>query len=255
MTTTLKLSGKVALVIGGTSGIGHAAALRLARDGAKVVVAGRRQAEGQAVVAEIQAAGGTAHFVVTDVASESQVKHLVDETLAKYGRLDIAFNNAGVEQMGPLTEVTEEQYRRTFDINVLGVLWSLKYEIPAMLKTGGGSIINTSSIAGHIGMANVSVYVASKHAVEGITKTAALELAQQGIRVNAVAPAAIETAMVDRFAGTVGSESRQGLAAMHPIGRMGRAPEIADAVAFLASDESSFVTGISLPVDGGWLAK
>lgn len=251
----MRLAGKVAVVTGGTSGIGREAAVRLAREGAKVVVAGRRTEEGLAILAEIAKQGGAAHFVQTDVADESQVKRLIDETVATFGRLDIAFNNAGVEQMGALTDFNAADYRKTFDINVLGVFWSLKHEIPAMLKSGGGSIINTSSVAGHIGMPGVSIYVASKHAVEGITKTAALEFATHNIRVNAIAPAAIETPMIDRFAGAPGSEARQGLAAMHPVGRMGQPREVADAVVFLASDESSFVTGVSLPVDGGWLAK
>jgi NAD(P)-dependent dehydrogenase (short-subunit alcohol dehydrogenase family) len=248
------LQNKVALVTGGTSGIGRATALAFAKAGAKVVVSGRREAEGQAVVAEIKAAGGEATFVRADVAKEADVKALVEKTLAAYGRLDVAFNNAGVEWMGPLVEASEPDYRRILDTNVWGVLASLKYEIPAMLKTGGGSIINTSSIAGHLGFAGASIYVASKHAVEGITKTAALEFAKQGIRVNAVAPAAIETAMVDRFAGKEG-EQRDFLASLHPIGRMGRVEEIANAVVFLASDAASFITGESLKIDGGFTAQ
>jgi NAD(P)-dependent dehydrogenase (short-subunit alcohol dehydrogenase family) len=248
-------SGKVALVTGGTSGIGKATAIAFAKEGAKVVVSGRREQEGLAVVEEIKKAGGVAHFVRADVAKEADVRRLVDETVAKFGRLDIAFNNAGVELLGPITEVTEGDYRRLFDINVWGVLASMKHEIPAMLKTGGGAIVNTSSIAGHIGMAGASVYIATKHAVEGLTKTAALEFAKQGIRVTAVAPAAIETEMVDRFAGPEGADSRKGLAAMHPVGRMGKSEEIAAAVLYLASDAAKFTTGISLPVDGGWLAQ
>lgn len=189
-----------------------------------------------------------------DVAHEAEVKALVEKTVATYGRLDVAFNNAGVEWMGPLTEATEADYRRVFDTNVWSIITSLKYEVPAMLKTGGGSIINTSSVAGHIGMVGASIYIASKHAVEGLTKTAALEFAKQGIRVNAVAPAAIETAMVDRFVGAEGDQ-RAGLASMHPIGRMGRAEEIANPVLFLASDAASFITGESLKIDGGFTAQ
>ena len=248
-------TGKVVLVTGGTSGIGKATALAFAKEGAKVVLSGRREKEGAAVVKEITSAGGTAHFVPADVAKEADVKRLVDETVAKFGRLDVAFNNAGVELMGPLTEVKEDDYRRVFDINVWGVIASMKYEIPAMLKTGGGAIINTSSVAGHVGMGGAGVYVATKHAVEGLTKTAALEFAKQGIRVTAVAPAAIETDMIDRFAGPEGSESRKGLEAMHPVGRMGQVEEIAAAVLYLASDAAKFTTGISLPVDGGMLAQ
>ena len=250
-----EFTGKVVLVTGGTSGIGKATALAFAREGAKVVLSGRREKEGLAVAGEITTAGGQAHFVKADVSQEADVKRLVDETVATYGRLDIAFNNAGVEFMGPLTEFTVEGYRKTFDANVLGVFLSLKYEIPALLKTGGGAVINTTSIAGHIGMAGAGIYIASKHAVEGITKTAALELARQGIRVNAVAPGAIVTDMIDRFAGGEHSENGQHLADMHPVGRMGRADEVAAAVLYLASDRAKFTTGVSLPVDGGYLAQ
>ncbi|MEZ6142649.1 MAG: glucose 1-dehydrogenase [Zavarzinella sp.] len=247
-------SGKVVLITGGTSGIGKVTALQFAHHGAKVVVAGRREKEGQDVVAEITKAGGEAIFVRTDVANEEDVKNLVDTTVTHFGRLDIAFNNAGVEYASPTTEFRVEDYQRVFDINVKGVFLSLKYEIPAMLKTGG-SIINTSSIAGHIGMAGAGIYIASKHAVEGITKTAALEFAQQNIRINAVAPGAIVTDMIERFAGPAGSEGNKMLAALHPVGRMGKSEEVAAAVLFLASDAASFTTGISLPVDGGFLAR
>ena len=246
---------KVVLITGGTSGIGKTTALTFGKAGSKVVVSGRREAEGQAVVDEIKAAGGEATFVRADVAVEADVKNLVEQTVATYGALHVAFNNAGVELMAPLAESNREDYQRLTDINVWGVIASMKYEIPEMLKAGGGSIINTSSIAGHVGMAGVGIYVATKHAVEGLTKVAALEHAQQGIRVNAVAPAAIETEMMERFAGPEDSEMRAGLAAMHPIGRVGNAQEIADAVYFLASDGASFITGQSLKVDGGFTAQ
>jgi len=249
------MKNKVVLITGGTSGIGKATALKFGAAGAKVVVSGRREPEGQAVVDAIKEAGGEATFVRADVSDESHVQALVAKTVETYGRLDIAFNNAGVEALGPVTEATKHSYQRLFDINVWGVLSSMKHEIPAMLKNGGGSIINTSSIAGHVGMAGASVYIASKHAVEGLTKSTALEYAKEGIRVNAVAPAAIETDMIDRFAGKEGSEMRAGLTSMHPFGRMGKAEEIADAVLFLASDASSFVTGTSLKVDGGFLSQ
>lgn len=250
-----RFTGKVVLVTGGTSGIGKATAAAFAAEGAKVVVSGRREPEGLAVVEGIRKAGGEAAFVRADVSKEADVKAVVAATVAKYGRLDVAFNNAGVEWMGQVTDVTEADYRRIFDANVWGVLAAMKYEIPELVKTGGGAIVNTSSVAGHIGMAGVSVYTASKHAVEGLTKSAALEYAKQGVRVTAVAPAAIATEMIDRFVGGEESEQRKGLATMHPVGRIGRSEEVAAAVLYLASDAAKFVTGISLPVDGGWLAQ
>lgn len=251
----MTFDGKVVLVTGGTSGIGKETALRFARAGAKVVVAGRRSDEGNAVAEAIASHGGESAFVRTDVTQQEQVKRLVDETVRRFGRLDIAFNNAGVESLGTLPEFAEQDYRKVFDVNVLGVFLSMQFEVPAMLASGGGSIINTSSILGKIGMPGASVYAASKHAVEGITKATALELAGQGIRVNAVAPGAIATDMIDRFAGEEGSENRERLASEHPMGRLGRSEEIAAAVLYLASDEASFTTGISLTVDGGFLAK
>ena len=247
-------SNKVALVTGATSGIGRDTAIAFAKAGAKVVLAGRRDADGQAVVAEIKAAGGEATFVRTDVSKESEVKALVDATLAAYGRLDFAFNNAGVEWGGEWASATEADYRKVFDTNVWSILTSIKYEVAAMLKTGGGSIVNTSSVAGHVGMAGASIYIASKHAVEGLTKTAALEFATQGIRVNAVAPAAIQTDMIDRFVGKE-SEQRNYLVSLHPIGRVGRVGEITAAVLFLCSEGASFITGESLKVDGGLTAR
>jgi NAD(P)-dependent dehydrogenase (short-subunit alcohol dehydrogenase family) len=247
--------GKVVLITGGTSGIGRETAIQFAKAGAKVAIAGRRADQGKAVVSDITALGGHAIFVATDISQADQVKRLVDQTVSQFGRLDIAFNNAGIEQLGTLVDFTEDQYRKLFDINVLGVLLSIKYEVPALLQSGGGVIINTSSIVGHIAMPGAGLYVASKHAVEGITKAAALELAEQGIRVNAIAPGAIATDMIDRFAGEEGSENRQWLAAQHPLGRIGRASEVAAGVLYLASDAASFTTGVSLPVDGGYLAK
>lgn len=246
---------KVALITGATSGIGKVSAHAFAKAGAKVIVSGRREAEGLAVVAEIKAAGGEATYVKADVAVEAEVAELVAKTVATYGRLDIAFNNAGVELTGSIVDATEADYRRVFDINVWGVITSMKHEIPVMLKQGAGVIINTSSVAGHVGMAGASIYVASKHAVEGLTKAAALEYAKQGIRVNAVAPAAIETDMLNRFTGGENEEALSYMRSLHPVGRIGRSEEIANAVLFLASDAASFITGTSLKVDGGLLAQ
>src|SRR5881409_3482687 len=209
-------SGKVALVTGGTSGIGKATAIEFARASAKVVLTGRREKEGAQVVAEIKKLGGDAAFVRADVTKDAAVKAIVDFTVDKFGRLDVAFNNAGVEWKGPLDQATEAEYRRVFDINVWGVLNSMRHEIPVMLKNGGGAIVNTSSVAGHVGLGQVSVYIASKHAVEGLTKSVALEFAKQNIRINAVAPGVIATEMFDRFAG---QELGDQIASMIPVGR------------------------------------
>jgi NAD(P)-dependent dehydrogenase (short-subunit alcohol dehydrogenase family) len=242
---------KVVLITGGTSGIGKVTAIAFADAGAKVVLSGRREKEGAEVVAEINQIGGTAAFVRADVSSDADIVKAIDFVLSTHGRLDVAFNNAGMEMLGPLDQVTEEQYRRTFDVNVWGVLNSMKHEIAAMLKTGGGAIVNTSSIAGHIGLAQASIYVATKHAVEGLTKAVAVEFAKQGIRVNAVAPGSIDTDMVARFP----SEAQNWLIAQHPVGRLGTSEEIAAAVLYLASDAAKFTTGTILAVDGGWSAS
>jgi NAD(P)-dependent dehydrogenase (short-subunit alcohol dehydrogenase family) len=246
-----KLNGKVALVTGGTSGIGKATAIAFARAGAKVVLTGRREKEGAQVVDEIKKLGGDAAFVLGDISKDADVKAMVDFTIEKFGRLDIAFNNAGVEWKGPLDQATEAEYRRIFDINVWGVLNSMRHEIPAMLKNGAGTIVNTSSVAGHVGLPQVSVYIASKHAVEGLTKSVALEFAKQNIRVNAIAPGVIDTEMFDRFAG---DELRDQITAITPVGRIGASDEIAAAVLYLASDDAKFTTGTSLVVDGGYVA-
>lgn len=244
---------KVALVTGGTSGIGKATALAFARAGAKVVLSGRREKEGAGVVAEIQHLGGAAAFVRADVARDADIKAMVDFTVAAYGRLDVAFNNAGVEWMGPLDQATEAEYRRVFDINVWGVLNSMRHEIPVMLKTGGGAIVNTSSVGGHIGMGQGSIYIASKHAVEGLTKAVALEFARQNIRINAIAPGATATDMFDRAFEK--GEVRDSIASRIPVGWVGASEQIAAAVLYLCSDDARFTTGTSLVVDGGWLAQ
>lgn len=250
----INYTGKIVLVTGGTSGIGKATALAFARAGAKVVVTGRREKEGTAVVAEIQHAGGTAAFFRADVAQDKEVKAAVDFTVKTYGRLDVAYNNAGVEAAGPLEQVTEAEYRRTFDINVWGTMNAMRYEIPAMLQNGRGAIVNTSSVVGRIALPGMSLYTATKHAIEGLTKSVALEYADKGIRVNAVAPGTIATEMIDRLVGTE-EKNRAGLTALHPIGRLGEPKEVAAAVLFLGSDQASFITGESLAVDGGWQAR
>jgi NAD(P)-dependent dehydrogenase (short-subunit alcohol dehydrogenase family) len=241
---------KIVLITGGTSGIGKVTAIAFANAGAKIVLTGRREKEGADVVAEIKKLGGTASFVRADVSKDADIVKAIDFVVANHGRLDVAFNNAGVEMLGPLDQVTEEQYRSTFDINVWGVLNSMKHEIPTMLKSGGGAIVNTSSIAGHIGLAQASIYVATKHAVEGLTKAAAVEFGKQGIRVNAVAPGTIDTDMVARFP----REARDWLLTQHPVGRFGTSEDIAAAVLYLASDAAKFTTGTILAVDGGWSA-
>lgn len=263
MTTTHtgSLAGKVALITGGTSGIGRETALEFARRGTHVVVTGRRDKEGRDVADAARALGVKSLFVQADVSKEADVQRAVAEAMALTGRLDIAFNNAGVEGTPgiPVVEQTEAHYRQVFDINVLGVLLSMKHQVRAMSspRTGapGGSIINTSSVAGSVGMAGVSVYVASKHAVNGLTKSAALEFAKNNIRINTVSPAAIETPMLTRFTDALGKDSDKYLASLHPVGRIGTAGEIAKAVVWLSSPEASFVTGTDLLVDGGFTAQ
>ena len=227
------LAGKVALVTGGTSGIGKAAAVALDEAGAKVVISGRREEEGRAVEQAIEKDGGEALFVRADISREADVKALVDKAVATFGRLDFAFNNAGVEGIAALTtdKQTEENYRHIFDINVLGTLFSLKYEIPPILRNGG-AIVNTSSVAGQIGFPGFGVYTASKHAVNGLTRSAALEVAKQGVRVNAVAFGSIQTPMIDRMVGEAQTNNaqRDWLANFHPIGRIGTTEEAAHAV-------------------------
>ena len=249
------LNGKVALVTGGGSGIGQASAVALARAGARVVVSGRRLEALDQAVAAIRAAGGEGFAVRADVTKGPEVERLIARTVEKFGRLDIAFNNAGTEgQPRPLTEATDAEYEAVFDANVRGVWLSMKYEVPAMLAGGGGAIINNASVAGVVGMGAAPLYVASKHAVIGLTSSAALAYARQGIRINAVSPGAIETEMFDRFTGG-STDTKSWMANAHPVGRVGTAEEIAGAVVFLASAESSFVTGHNLLVDGGYTAQ
>src|SRR5215831_8587297 len=245
-------SGKIALVTGGTSGIGKATAVAFARAGAKVVLSGRREKEGAQVVAEIKKLGGEAAFVRADIANDADVKAMVEFVVDKFGKLDIAFNNAGVEWKGALDQATEAEYRRIFDTNVWGVLNSMRHEIPVMLKNGCGAIVNNSSIAGHVGFPEISIYIASKHAVEGLTKSVALEFAKQNIRINSVAPGPIATEMWDRFAGD--KEVSAQVISTVPVARLGASEDIAAAVLYLASDAAKFTTGTSLVVDGGGVA-
>jgi len=247
-----EFTGKVVLITGGNAGIGCATAIEFAKQGAKVVITGRREKEGHEVIAEIKALGGEAIFAKTDVSREKDVKAMIAQTLETFGRLDYAFNNAGIEEtFTPLSNQTEEAYDQIMDINVKGVWLSLKYEIPAMLKTGGGAIVNNSSIAGLVGFAMAPVYVASKHAVIGLTKAVAVEYAKQNVRVNAVAPGIIETRMFLE----VTPEIKQLLESTTPIGRVGKPEEIAGTVIWLCSDSASFVTGQTLAIDGGYTAQ
>ncbi|NMH64955.1 SDR family NAD(P)-dependent oxidoreductase [Shewanella salipaludis] len=249
------MNNKVVLITGALTGIGYATALAFAREGANLVVSGRREEAGLALVTELRALGAQAEFVRADVRFESQVQNLVEQTVAKFGRLDVAVNNAGTEGRPTLVpEETPENFEATFATNVLGTLLSLKHEMRVMLTQGSGAIINLSSIAGKIGVPGASVYVASKHAVEGLTKCAALEGAASGVRVNAVAPGPIETEMFDRFTGG-NEEFKKGLISAVPARRIGRADEIAQTIVFLASDKAQYLTGQSLAVDGGFTSQ
>lgn len=246
---------KVAIVTGGNSGIGRATAIALAREGAKVTVAARRASEGEETVRLVKEAGSDAIFVKTDVAIENDVRSLVEKTVETYGRLDYAVNNAGIgEKMTPLVEQTSEKFDQIMNTNVRGVWLSMKYEIPMMIKNGGGSIVNTSSGAGLVGFPQMPVYIASKHAVLGLTKSAALEYAKSGIRINAIAPGGVETDMLMQ---TVGDDHQflETFRSMHPIGRIGRPEEIANTIVWLLSDKASFVLGHTLLVDGGIVSR
>lgn len=250
-----ELTGKVAIVTGGSAGIGRAAALALAAEGAAVVVADVDVERGEGVAAAIRDKGGQATFVRTDVTDDAEVEAMVRVAVEEYGRLDVAFNNAGIEGTpAPTHECSPENWQRTLAVNLTGVWSCMRHEIPRMLERGGGSIVNCSSIAGLVGFASSPAYVASKHAVVGLTRTAALDYATDGIRVNAVCPGVIDTEMITRF--THGAEEAESaLVAMEPMGRMGRPDEIADAVVWLCSDRSSFTTGQAIAVDGGVVAQ
>ena len=240
----------VVLITGALTGIGRATALAFARQGASVVVSGRHDDAGGALANELRSLGGEAEFVRADVRREEDVSALIDQTVKRFGRLDVAVNNAGTEgKPGPVTEQTPGSYAATFDTNVLGVVLSMKHELRVMQRQGFGSIVNISSTMGSRGAPNASLYVASKHAVEGFTKSAALEAADFGVRVNAIAPGPVETAMLDRFTGS--ADCKAGMVAGIPMKRAGRADELADAILFAASDKASFITGQIINVNGG----
>ena len=247
------MSSPVVLITGALTGIGRATALAFAREGARVVISGRHEEEGKKLAAEMRKLGAEAEFVRADVRHEEEVRKLIDKTVERFGRLDVAVNNAGTEGApGPVTEQTAESFAATFDTNVLGTLLSMKHELRIMLPQRSGSIVNISSAYGSVGAAGASVYVASKHAVEGMTKSAALEVAGTGVRVNVVAPGTTDTGMLTRFTST--DENKAALVSTVPVKRLARSEEIAHVIAFVASENASYMTGSSIPVDGGMIA-
>lgn len=250
-----RLDGKIALITGAGSGIGRASALVFAREGAKVAVADKLVDGGQETVRMVEAAGGTASFIKVDVSDAASVEAMVNATVETYGRIDCAYNNAGIEgQVAPTDSYADDMFDRVIAVNLTGVWLCMKYEIPRLLEQGGGAIVNTASGAGLIGVAGLSAYVASKHGVIGLTKTAALEYAKSGIRVNAVCPGLIQTPMVERLTADQ-PQLGEALVAMEPVGRTGRPEEIAESVVWLCSDAASFVTGHAMSVDGGFVAQ
>jgi NAD(P)-dependent dehydrogenase (short-subunit alcohol dehydrogenase family) len=247
------MSAPVVLITGALTGIGRATAIAFAHEGARVAISGRRDEAGQKLLAELRELGIEAEYWRADVRHDEDVRDLVNKTIARFGRLDIAVNNAGTEGSGGLvTAQTADTYAATFDTNVLGTLLSMKHELRVMLPQGSGSIVNISSAYGSVGAPGASVYVASKHAVEGLTKSAALEVAGTGVRVNVVAPSTTDTGMLTRFAST--DENKAALVATVPFKRLGTPEEIAQVIVFVASAKASYMTGASIPVDGGMLA-
>ena len=243
----------VVLITGALTGIGRATAITFAKEGARLVVSGRRKTEGRALEAELRGLGAEATFIQADVRREDDVRDLVDQALSRFGRIDAAVNNAGTEgERGLVVDQTAESYAATFDTNVLGVLLSMNHELRVMLPRGSGSIVNVSSAYGSVGAAGASVYVASKHAVEGMTKSAALEVAPSGVRVNVVAPGTTDTGMLTRF--TSSDENKAALVSRVPVKRLAKPEEIAQVIAFVSSPNASYMTGASVPVDGGMLA-
>ena len=248
------MSNAVVLITGALTGIGRATALAFAREGANIVVSGRHGEAGHELVSALRSLGVQAEYLPADVRREDDVRNLIEQTIARFGGLDVAVNNAGTEgKPGPVIEQTAETYAATFDTHVLGTLLSMKHELRVMMARRRGSIINVSSTFGHTGGAGASVYVASKHAVEGLTKSAALEAAEYGIRVNVVAPGPIDTGMLSRFTGT--DERKAGLVAGVPLKRVGEPEEIAQTIVFLAFSKASFIDGASIAVDGGKTAQ
>lgn len=247
--------GRAVLITGASSGMGRSAALAFARQGARLVLGARRQDEGEALAEQIRAAGGQAVFQPCDVRVEADIAALVGTALSRYGRLDVAYNNAGIEGQGAeLAEQPDENYEAVMDTNVRGVFWSMKHEIRALLRTGGGAIVNNASMGSEIGFPRLSPYIASKHAVMGLTRSAALEYGRRGIRINAVNPGLIDTAMQSRvWGGDAGARDR--FAADSPAGRLGTVDEVTEAVLFLASRRASFVNGTGLLVDGGFIVR
>lgn len=247
----MRLDGKVAIITGGTFGIGESTALLFAKEGAKVVVAGRNAEKGERVINQIKELGGDAMFVKTDVAKEEDVASLVKQTVDTYGKVDVLFANAGVGAMGDIHEVSMEDWNSLISVDLTGVFLCSKFAIPEMMKNGSGSIINCASILGHVGQPSVSAYAAAKGGVVNMTRSAAVTYANKGIRINAVCPGYIDTPMLDALE----DDMKKYLEGLHPIGRLGRPEEVANAVLFLASDESSFITGANLLVDGGYTAQ
>jgi len=248
-----QLAGKTALITGGASGIGRAAAQGFGREGARVMVADLDEAGGRTTVEKLRAASVDAEFTRTDVSRFDEVSALVEATVARFGRLDCAFNNAGIEgAVAPVQSYPEDTFRRVLDVNVVGVFHCLRAELPHMLAQGRGAIVNTASVAGLVGAGGMSAYVASKHAVLGLTKAAALENAKLGVRINAVCPGVIQTKMLDRLA-QAAPGLVEGVSAVTPVGRLGTPEEIAEAVVWLCSDAASFITGHALTVDGGYV--
>lgn len=246
---------KVVLITGALAGIGRATAIAFAKEGARLVVSGRREAAGLALADELRSLGAEAEFVRADVRFEDEVRHLIERTVERFGRIDVAVNNAGTEgELGPVVDLTPETYESTFSTNVLGTLLSLKHEMRVMLPQGSGSIINLSSIAGQVGIPGASIYAASKHAIEGLTKSVALEGAAAGVRVNAVAPGPVATEMLDRFSGG-SEEAKANFLNSMPAKRAATVDEIAQTILFLASDKARYLTGQRIAVDGGYTAQ